>query len=62
LARLHGFVDQQSGAKICFALHVNTGAGFDVLREQLSEHNLFCKKFGANYDLGFWRVTRSEER
>jgi len=59
---LHGFVDQQSAAKICFALHVNAGAGFDVLREQLCENNLFCEKFGADYDLRLWRVTRSGER
>src|ERR1700692_626753 len=62
LARLHGFVHQQSTAKICFALYVNAGARFDVLREQLGENNLFREKFGADYDLRFWCVTRSEER
>src|ERR1700722_14181198 len=62
LPRLHGFVNQQSAAKICFALHVNAGTGFDMLGEQLGEYNLFCKKFGADNDLRFWRVTRSEER
>ncbi len=62
LARLHGFVDQQSAAKICFALHVNARARFDVLREQLGENNLFREEFGADYDLRFWRATRSEER
>src|ERR1700675_1836900 len=45
LARLHGFVDQQSTAKICFALHVNAGTGFDVLSEQLGKNNLFREKF-----------------
>jgi hypothetical protein len=62
LARLHGFVNQQSTAKICFALHVNAGAGLEVLREQFSKHNLFREKLGADYDLRFWRVTRSGER
>jgi hypothetical protein len=55
-------VHQQSAAKICFALHVNAGVGFNVLREQLGEDNLFCKKFGADYDLRSWCVTRSGER
>src|SRR6202162_1616372 len=62
LAGLHRFMDQQSSAKICFALHVNAGAGFDVLRKQLGENNLFREKFGADYDLRFWCATRREER
>jgi hypothetical protein len=62
LARLHGFVNEQSAAKICFALHVDAGAAFYVLREQLGENDLFSEKFGADYDLRSWRATRGDER
>jgi len=50
VARQKGLLAEQGAAEIALADDVNAGAGFDVLREQLSEDDLLSKEFGTDND------------
>lgn len=42
---------EKSAAEVGFAINVNSGASFDVLREELGEDDLFGEKFGADGEM-----------
>jgi len=42
------FLAEERAAEIGFSVYMNTGAGFDVLREEFGEDDLLGEKFGAD--------------
>ena len=52
IAGEEGFLAEECAAEIGFALDMDTGAGFDVLGEELSKDDLLGEEFGADGDVG----------
>jgi hypothetical protein len=45
LAGFEGFLAEESTAEVCFALDVDSSAGFDMLGEEFGEDDLLGEEF-----------------